>query len=196
MKNTRRIAMAVMTAGLVISACSTPMGGAGGRPPGGGKEGGDAIGMCRGVYRSPIDQLQEQFAETALMLKLTPRQTVLWDAYQASVGGLVADQIKREINASPMRSALNQINGKVDEVRNRLAAIEDIAERANALYQSLDGEQKKVADLRLASTVPALYSGQSCQSGDSGRSGERGGPGAGSGARGGPGGIGGGMGRF
>lgn len=192
MKALRSCLLATVVA-VSISACGTPMGGPGGRPAGGQAE--DERGVGRGVCRSPIDQLQEQLAETALALKLTPRQVVLWEAYQAGVRRLMADQVKREIYALASRSALNQINGKVDVVRNRLAAMEEVAELATALYQALDGEQQRVADQRLAGTVPALYSGLSCQGGDAVRSGERGGPGQG--GRGGPGGMGGGgMGRF
>ena len=165
----------------LVSACGTSMGERG--PETGGNR-----GPGQGTCRSPVDQLQEQLAETAQALQLTPRQVVLWEAYQASVGGLMADQIKREIYAPSPRSALQQIDGKVDMARNRLAAMEDIAERAAALYRSLDNEQKKIADQRLAGTVPALYAGPVCQ-GDAGRpGGEGGGPGAG--GRGGPGGMG------
>ena len=164
----------------LVSACGTPMGGRG--PETGGNR-----GPGQGTCRSPVDQLQEQLAETAQALQLTPRQVVLWEAYQASVSGLMADQIKREIYAPSPRSALQQIDGKVDMARNRLAAMEDIAERATALYRSLDNGQKKIADQRLAGTVPALYAAPVCQ-GDAGRSGgEGGGPGAG--GRGGPGGM-------
>ena len=196
MKKTFRVALLATVSVLTISACGTPMGGRGGPPMGDGPEAGGNRGQSQGVCRSPIDQMQEQLTETAQALKLTPKQAVLWEAYQASVGNLMADQVKRELYAPPSRSALHQINGKVDVVRNRLAAMEEIAERATALYQSLDDEQKKIADQRLAGTVPALYSGLICQGGgEAGRGSERGGPGQG--GRGGPGGMGGGgMGRY
>jgi len=44
-------------------------------------------------------------------------------------------------------------------VRNRLAAMEDIADAASQLYAVLSPEQRKVADDLLPTTVPALYSG-------------------------------------
>ena len=197
----KQVCMAMLVAAWAVG-CAAPSGGRGSPPSGSGPEGGEGRGQAQGqgVCRAPVDQVQEQLAETALALKLTPKQLVLWEAYQASVGSLMSDQIKREVYSPPTRSAVQQVNGKVDVVRNRLTAMEEIAERGTVLYQSLDDAQKKVADLRLAATVPPLYSGLICQGGgDSGQRGERGGPGQG--GRGGPGGMGGGsggggMGRF
>jgi len=199
---------AIIAGILVLSACATPygggMGGPGGGPGGmggsGGMNGGERGVPERGAFKSPIEQIQEQLVDTAMALKLTPKQAVLWDAYQASVGALMADQVKQELYATTPRTALQLINGKVDVVRNRLTAMEEIAERATTLYQSLDDGQKTIADQRLAATVPALYSGLVVQSGG-GRAGggqEQGGRGGrgGQGGMGGPGGTGGGMGRF
>ncbi|WP_319245244.1 Spy/CpxP family protein refolding chaperone [uncultured Propionivibrio sp.] len=202
----RRIfARSAIVAGIVVlSACATPYGGGMGGPGGGpgGMGGGGMNGGERGVsqgaaFKSPIEQIQEQLVDTAMALKLTPKQAVLWDTYQASVGALMADQVKQELFATTPRTALQLINGKVDVVRNRLTAMEEIAERATTLYQSLDDGQKTIADQRLAATVPALYSGLVVQSGG-GRAGggqEQGGHG-GRGGPGGMGGPGGGMGRF
>ena len=180
---------------LVLGGCASPPGGGVGGPPGGGMEGGGSR-THQAAFKSPIEQIHEQLVETAKALNLTPKQLVLWEGYQASVGALMADQVKQEVFAATPRTALQQINGKVDVVRNRLAAMEDIAERATALYQSFDEAQKKTADQRLGSTVPALYSGLVVQGGEGGRGNERGGPGQG--GRGGQsgGGPGGGMGRF
>lgn len=188
----RCVAQALMVLG-VLAGCASPQGGPGGSP-GGGFEPGGGRGGNPTAFRSPIEQIQEQLAETASALKLTPKQTVLWESYQASVGALMADQVKREVYASTPRTALQQIHAKVDVVRNRLAAMEEVAERATALYQSLDETQKKIADQRLVATVPALYSGLVVQGGEGGRSAGSG-PG-GPGGRGGQGGPGGGMGRY
>lgn len=185
---------------LVLSACATPYGGPGGGPSGmggvGGMSGGERGMPQGGAFKSPIEQIQEQLVDTAMALKLTPKQAVLWDAYQASVGALMADQVKQELYATTPRTAVQLINGKVDVVRNCLTAMEEIAERATTLYQSLDDGQKTIADQRLAATVPALYSGLVVQS-----SGGRAGGGqeqGGRGGRGGQGGMGGpgSMGRF
>lgn len=188
MKGQIRVSLLIITLVAVVSGCGTP----GGR---GGPENGGGRGPGQGTCQSPVAQLQTQFAETAQALQLTPKQLVLWEAYQSSVGEMMADQIKHELDAPASRLSMQQIGAKVDVARNHLTAMEDVAGRATALYQSLDSEQKKTADLRLAGTIPVLRYGSSCQ-GDAGRpSGEDSGPGKG--GRGGPGGMGGGgTGRF
>jgi len=163
----------------MVAACGTPPGGRGG-PDGPGEQRG---GNCK----APADQLRDQLSETAQSLNLSPKQRVLWEKYEESVSGLMADQLRLSPYQAPNRTAVQQINAKVDNVRNRLAAMEELSERAGTLYQSLDERQKKVADQRLSGTVPALYSGLVCSGAGAG-GGERGGPGQG--------GPGGGMGRF
>lgn len=137
--------------------------------------------------------LGEHLRETAQALALTPKQLPLWESYQESISALMGDQMKPDRNTI-RKTALLQINAKVDTVRNRLAAMEEIADRARILYQSLDEKQKKTADLRLSQTVPALYSGTTCQPGQQESSREKGRPGERD--PGGPRGSGGGMGRF
>ncbi len=145
-----------------------------------------------------VDQLQNQLLKTAEALQLTPKQAVLWDAYQEKIGALMADQLK----LSPYRAkqtAMQQIAQKVDVVRNRLSAMEDIQEAAKSLYDALDEAQRKTADQMLPSTLPALYSGLSSGGGGSaaGKSGDRPSGRNGPGGMGGPGGgMGGGFGRM
>lgn len=84
------------------------------------------------------------------------------------------------------QDALQQISRKVDTLRNRLTAMEDIRESAGTLYAALDADQKLTADQRLISTVPALYAGLADSGGGSterkgARDGKRGGPGGGMG---------------
>lgn len=134
-----------------------------------------------------VDETQQTLGETAAALHLTPRQQVLWDTFQTRIGDLMADQIRGYINTPSGRTAVQQIDSKVDTVRNRLAAMEDIADAAKALYASLDQKQKETADLRLAAAVPALYSGFGGMGGGSDSRGGQGGPG--SGGPGGPGGM-------
>ena len=62
------------------------------------------------------------------------------------------------VNTDSM-TAIQQIERKVDTVRNRLTAMEDIADAAGKLYAGLNKEQKAVADQLLPGTLPALYSG-------------------------------------
>lgn len=179
---------------VTLSACGGPPREGSGMPPGGvgdAMQGGNRNGIgCASV----VEPVREQLRETAIALALTPKQQVLWNDYQESISALMADQMRAEGYQLATRHAPQQINGKVNTVRNRLAAIEDIAERANTLYQSLDEAQKKTADQRLAGTVPNLYSGLSCQGGNENSSSKNT---TGPGSRGGPGGgMGGGMGRF
>jgi hypothetical protein len=56
--------------------------------------------------------------------------------------------------ASTQNSALKRIDRSVDAARNRLAALEDIADAAKTLYTLLTPDQLAVADPRLAALVP------------------------------------------
>lgn len=182
----------LLTASL-LAACAGP-GGRAENPPAHRKMGGGGATI--------VNQLQGQLQKTASALKLAPTQRVLWDAYQERVGALMADQIKLPPYRNSRQSAPQQIAGKVDTVRNRLTALEEIQEAANQLYASLDDEQQRTADRLLPATVPALYSGLAGEGDGDGRRegggpGERGGPGGGRGGPGGGmGGMGGGFGRM
>lgn len=161
---TRSVACALLA--VILSACA-PMGGLE-RGPGGGMEGcrngfGERAGGERGSGPNGVqmvfDQVQGQLRDTAQELALNPKQAVLWEQYQEKVGALMADLIRLDPYHPPGQTALQQIDARVDTVRNRLVAMEDLAESAGRLYQSLDDGQRKIADRRLAATVPALYSG-------------------------------------
>lgn len=175
--------LAVIT--LVLAACA-PMGGRGpeNAPPIGGQD-------ERGGGPSVVADTQERLRLTAEALKLTPTQLPLWDRYQEKIGALMADQMKLE-SYQARQGALQQISRRVDTVRNRLAAMEDIHESASKLYAALDEKQKLTADRMLISTVPALYSGLGASGSNTERKGER--PGKGGPRGGGMGGPGGGMG--
>jgi len=133
---------------LLLSACA-PFGGRGGPSS-------DAVGP---PIISVTDQQQVLLRETAAELKLTPRQLVLWERYQQRVGALMADQLHSEPSPNRRLSAPQQIDSRVATVRQRLAAIEEVQQAATAVYESLDAEQKKIADQHLVETVPPLYSG-------------------------------------
>lgn len=108
-----------------------------------------------GTQRS-ADELQAQLGETEQTLHLTPQQAVLWGAYQEKVSALMSDLLRPDPFATASRTAPQQIDAKVDIVRNRLAAAEDVSDAARALYGSLDEQQKSVADRRLLLTTPPL----------------------------------------
>lgn len=185
----------LLSSAILFSACA-PMGGREGHnggPPGIGGE----MGMGREGGNMIVSDLQDRLQQAAETLKLSPTQAVLWDAYQEKVGALMADQMKLQPYRS-RQTAMQQIGQKVDTVRLRLAAMEDIQEAAGKLYAALNDEQKKTADQLLPQTVPALYSGIGSGGGNSGgRSGDRQEKGGGRGGMGGPGGgMGGGFGRM
>jgi hypothetical protein len=48
---------------------------------------------------------------------------------------------------------LQRVDLAVDAARNRLTALEDIAQAARALYAGLSAEQQRVADPRLANIM-------------------------------------------
>ena len=106
---------------------------------------------------SPNDQARLQLVNAHSALKLTPEQAPAWQAYENKVVGLL-DDLSRGFNP-PGGNALKQIDARVDVVRNRLAAMEDIAEAAAKLYGGLSEEQRGAADRLLPSTLPTLYSG-------------------------------------
>jgi hypothetical protein len=92
-------------------------------------------------------------------LKLQPAQQPAWDTYARRVRALMLDQLRGIPRAPENEDAPHQINRRVDVVRNRLAAMEDVADAAGQLYTLLSPEQRKLADELLPTTVPALYSG-------------------------------------
>lgn len=127
-----------------------------------------------------VDELQTQLAEVEQSLSLTPLQRPLWERYRETIGALMADQLRLDPRPVTRVDAVKQIGRKVDVVRNRLVAMEDIAEAAELLYGTLDPNQRRVADRLLPGTVPALYSGLPGRGAEDGsardRRGERGGP--------------------
>jgi hypothetical protein len=139
-----------------------------GGPMGGGGPGGGPPGDRQDV-RSPVmasgshlvDDLQQQLDDLRLQLKLRPEQEASWQIYQERVGALMSDQLRpsRRVADAATGDAVHQIERKVDVVRNRLAALEDIADAARDLYGRLDSGQRAIADQSLPATVPALYSG-------------------------------------
>jgi len=136
----------------------------GGRNRGGQDSGmrnrGEPSGDMSGVTRmSPNDQIRMQMTDLRLALKLAPEQNPLFDAYQGKVLDLLND-LTRGTPTPPEEPAPRQIDRKVDTVRNRLAAMEDLSDAAKKLYAALSEEQRKIADRMLSGTVPALYSTQ------------------------------------
>lgn len=104
------------------------------------------------------DQIRMQLTEVRLALKLTPEQDASWRVYEDRVLSLL-DDLSRGANVPIGGSALQQIESRIDVVRNRLTAMEDLADAAKRLYNGLGETQRTMADGMLAGTVPALYTG-------------------------------------
>ena len=111
-------------------------------------------------------------------LKLTKAQQILFDAYVDKITTL-GDDIQR--SQVTLRSTMNvalaspqQFGQMIDLARNRLTAIEDIAEAGTILFESLSAEQKAIANRRLAALVtPLLAGGPMVGMGDPGLSSKR-----------------------
>ncbi len=133
--------------------------GTGGRDQRSARSGGAKDGDAKKAPDAFAGGVDAQLADTGAKLKLSPEQWVLWDRYQTRVLALMDDQMHAPAESALAQNALQQIDRKVDTVRNRLAAMEDIADSAHLLYASLTTEQKAIADQLLPGTLPALYSG-------------------------------------
>ena len=93
-------------------------------------------------------------------LKLTNAQQILFDKYVDKIATL-GDDIQR--GQVTLRSTKNvelaspqQFGQMIDLARNRLTAVEDIAEAGTRLFESLSAEQKPIANRRLAALVTPL----------------------------------------
>ena len=134
---------------------------------GGGRHGGSGSGSRQNAgsepsevtRMTPNDQVRMQLNSVRSALRLSPEQNAAWQAYEDRVIELLED-MARVAEPPAGEGALKQIDRKVDVVRNRLAALEDLSDAARKLYASLSSDQKIVADRMLPGTVPALYSGQ------------------------------------
>lgn len=157
---------------LLIHDASAMGGGMGGGEPPGGRQRGERreAGEAMTPSQSPFAAIAEALERTERELKLTPAQLPHWTRYQRRIEALLDDQM-RPPSASDSAAGLAAISRKVDVVRNRLAAMEQIEGAARALHAALSPEQKALADTLLPATVPALYSGLAAQAEGVGRGG-------------------------
>lgn len=137
-----------------------------------------------GLYDNTLAQLRDKLA-------LTAAQQPLWRAYEGKVDAYTGQHYREKpVMPSPTEAAPLQVGRLVQNLQNRLAALEDIEQAAKQLYASLDAEQQKTANQLLLSTVPTFSTpARAGGPADSRRSGERsgserprgGGPGGGMG---------------
>jgi len=129
----------------------------------GGGEGDDARKQVRGpasaaeAQERASDLAQMQLNQARRQLRLTPAQDPLYDTYQERVVALLDDLNRGVAPTTAGDSAIKQIDRRVDLLRNRLAAFEDVSDAARRLYGALTPEQKETADRVLPGTLPALY---------------------------------------
>ena len=151
----RQLAIALALAAFVCGDASAQYGGRRGAPGGGGRS--EPIPRDEVTTMSANDQARLQLSNARMSLKLTPEQAPAWQVYENRVVDLL-DDLARGLSA-PEGNALKQIDARIDVVRNRLTALEDISAAAAKLYAALTEEQKSTADRMLAATLPTLYSG-------------------------------------
>jgi hypothetical protein len=138
------------------------MPGASGRRSRGGAGTGDRRDEGRGgaPQKPEVSNLEVTLHEFHEDLKLRQEQEPLWQRYADSVRAIAADAAREARlrttatgGIDPQAPLLQRIERVVDVARNRLAALEDIADRAKALFDSLSPEQRAAADPRLANIV-------------------------------------------
>ena len=103
------------------------------------------------------DQAHLQLNQARSAIQITPAQGALFESYQDSVVALLEDMARGVPPSTAGENALKQIDRRVDLLRNRLAALEDVSDAARKLYAALTPEQKEAADRVLPGTLPALY---------------------------------------
>lgn len=132
----------------------------GGRRRGGGAgKGGDDASKDRGGGEPRVNLLETTAHELHEDLKLTPLQEPLWEAYLEKVRLLGNDIARERVQQPSGRTVAQQIDRIVDTARNRLAALEDIAQAAKDLYAKLSPEQQPVANPRLANLMTMPLAG-------------------------------------
>jgi hypothetical protein len=167
MKTTGWAVIAATTAIVGLFAVADATAQYGGGMTGGGRRAnhlgtGVAPGTSRPATQENVTDLVEfRLALLQEDLKLTREQERAWIAYEERTRALAADisrERSRSQNALSM-NAMQQVNHAVDHARDQLAAWEEIAPAAKALYDSLTPEQKALADARMPSIVAALTVG-------------------------------------
>jgi hypothetical protein len=142
--------------GLVVAAAATQalaQAGGSGRRGGRDKSSGD---RSKGGADAPQpDMLEVTLHEFYEDLKLAPAQETAWESYSDKVRALAGD-ISRErtrARSASQGTVLARIDRTVDAARDRLTALEDIAQAAKTLYAGLTPAQQAVCDPRLANIM-------------------------------------------
>jgi hypothetical protein len=104
-------------------------------------------------------QAEDRLTELHGRLALTPQQQTVWAAYENYVAAYNSVYYRQKpVVPSPEDAAPHQISRLVDNLQNRLAALEDVEAGAKALYVGLNPDQQKIANQMLILTIPTFTS--------------------------------------
>ena len=104
-----------------------------------------------------LDRLEDDLA-------LMPEQRDAWNAYADKILSFADDMTRAQFVARTGSvpkdaSAAQQLDQLADKARNRMTAVEDIAQSGKALYAVLSPDQRKIADRRLVLPMLSLANG-------------------------------------
>ena len=134
--------------GFMVAAAATPA-----LAQFGGRRRGDRPADKANGAEPRVDALEVTIEELREDLKLTAEQEPAWQSYVDKVRALAGDLARERGRRPAPGSVPQQIDHVVDAARNRLAALEDIAQAAKELYAKLTPGQQPAADPRLANLM-------------------------------------------
>jgi hypothetical protein len=102
------------------------------------------------VFGGSLDQFRDRLA-------LKTEQLGLWQAYETSVNAYMAQHYHEvPVLANEQDAAPRQIGRLVDQLQNRLAALEDVETATKKLYAGLSAEQQTTSNQLLLQTIPSF----------------------------------------
>jgi hypothetical protein len=105
-----------------------------------------------GIYDSTLAQFRDRLA-------LTPPQQPLWSDYENKVDAYTRAYYRQKpVVPTSEDTAPHQIGRQVNNLQNRLAALEDVESAAKMLYASLLPEQQNIANQMLILSIPTFTS--------------------------------------
>ncbi len=149
MKLTRALRLILVLVQLTAAAQPAPLGGV---PIDGARsaDNGQWMPPARpaGIRELTLPQVHER-------LGLSPAQQELWRWFENRVDAYVSTYYRQKsVLPSPEDAAPHQVGRMVDNLQNRLAALEQVESATKNLYASLTLEQQKTANQLLILTIP------------------------------------------
>ena len=126
-------------------------------PPFGAPSGAPSLSGPSGETLRVVTQATSDSPSARLLdrLQLNDAQMPAWATYMAKVEAYSRTYYdEKPLAAFAAESAPRQVGHLVDNLSNRLAALEDVEASAKALYALLSPAQQKLADQYLAASVP------------------------------------------